>query len=169
MAKKKMGGLGKGLDSLFADLSDDTGSEASGSTLLLREGVFNSMGPDVTVYIAERILDGRLNGLMIYDARPENPIPITILAREGRLTSTPNNQQIVVDHGARQTFHADTQVLERLNFDRYTIDLPDSGPISQRWAEPEDIAGPAYFFCSDDARYVTGQVLLVDGGASATF
>lgn len=24
MAKKKMGGLGKGLDSLFADLSDDT-------------------------------------------------------------------------------------------------------------------------------------------------
>ncbi|MBL8585046.1 MAG: SDR family oxidoreductase [Rhizobiaceae bacterium] len=39
----------------------------------------------------------------------------------------------------------------------------------RRWAEPEDIAGPAYFFCSDDARYVTGQVLLVDGGASATF
>ena len=37
MAKKKMGGLGKGLDSLFADLSDDTGSEASNSTLPLRE------------------------------------------------------------------------------------------------------------------------------------
>ena len=34
MAKKKMGGLGKGLDSLFADLSDDTGSEASNSCLL---------------------------------------------------------------------------------------------------------------------------------------
>ena len=37
MAKKKMGGLGKGLDSLFADLSDDSGSEASNSTLPLRE------------------------------------------------------------------------------------------------------------------------------------
>lgn len=37
MAKKKMGGLGKGLDSLFADLSDETGSEASNSTLPLRE------------------------------------------------------------------------------------------------------------------------------------
>lgn len=34
---------------------------------------------------------------------------------------------------------------------------------------PEDIAGPAAFFCSDDARYVTGQILLVDGGVSATF
>ncbi len=37
MAKKKMGGFGKGLDSLFADLPDDTGSEASSSTLPLRE------------------------------------------------------------------------------------------------------------------------------------
>ena len=37
MAKKKLGGLGKGLDSLFADLPEDTGSEASSSTLPLRE------------------------------------------------------------------------------------------------------------------------------------
>ena len=29
MAKKKMGGLGKGLDSLFADLYDDTGNAAA--------------------------------------------------------------------------------------------------------------------------------------------
>jgi NAD(P)-dependent dehydrogenase (short-subunit alcohol dehydrogenase family) len=34
---------------------------------------------------------------------------------------------------------------------------------------PEDIAGPAVFFCSEDAAYVTGQILLVDGGVSATF
>jgi NAD(P)-dependent dehydrogenase (short-subunit alcohol dehydrogenase family) len=38
-----------------------------------------------------------------------------------------------------------------------------------RAGRPEDIAGPAYFLCSDDARYVTGQILLVDGGVSATF
>ena len=37
MAKKKLGGLGKGLDSLFADLPDDVGGEASSSTLPLRE------------------------------------------------------------------------------------------------------------------------------------
>jgi NAD(P)-dependent dehydrogenase (short-subunit alcohol dehydrogenase family) len=34
---------------------------------------------------------------------------------------------------------------------------------------PDDVAGPAVFLCSDDARYVTGQILLVDGGVSATF
>jgi len=38
-----------------------------------------------------------------------------------------------------------------------------------RAGQPEDIAGPAYFFCSDDSRYVTGQIMLVDGGVSATF
>jgi 3-oxoacyl-[acyl-carrier protein] reductase len=35
----------------------------------------------------------------------------------------------------------------------------------KRTLEPEDIAGAAVFFASDDARLVTGQVLCVDGGA----
>jgi len=38
-----------------------------------------------------------------------------------------------------------------------------------RAGTPDDVAGPAVFFCSDAARYVTGQILLVDGGVSATF
>lgn len=39
----------------------------------------------------------------------------------------------------------------------------------RRYGKPIDMAGPAYFLCSDDAQYVTGQILGVDGGASATF
>jgi len=39
----------------------------------------------------------------------------------------------------------------------------------RRFAKPADMAGPAFFLCSDDSRYVTGQIMLVDGGASATF
>jgi 3-oxoacyl-[acyl-carrier protein] reductase len=35
----------------------------------------------------------------------------------------------------------------------------------KRTLEPEDIAGAAVFFASDDAQLVTGQVLCVDGGA----
>lgn len=34
----------------------------------------------------------------------------------------------------------------------------------KRWAEPEDIAAVHAFLASDDARYVTGQVIWVDGG-----
>ena len=35
----------------------------------------------------------------------------------------------------------------------------------KRTLEPEDLAGTAVFFASDDANFVTGQVLCVDGGA----
>lgn len=39
----------------------------------------------------------------------------------------------------------------------------------RRPAPPEEIALAAVFFCGDDCAYVTGQILSVDGGLSATF
>jgi NAD(P)-dependent dehydrogenase (short-subunit alcohol dehydrogenase family) len=36
-----------------------------------------------------------------------------------------------------------------------------------RWGEPEDIAGGILFLASDDAAYMTGGELLMDGGVSA--
>ena len=34
----------------------------------------------------------------------------------------------------------------------------------KRLGEPEDVADVVAFFVSDDSRYLTGQVLSVDGG-----
>ena len=36
-----------------------------------------------------------------------------------------------------------------------------------RVGEPRDIADVISFLCSDDARYVSGQVIYVDGGVTA--
>lgn len=34
----------------------------------------------------------------------------------------------------------------------------------QRWGQPEDVAGAAIYLASDAARYVTGQMIMVNGG-----
>ncbi len=40
----------------------------------------------------------------------------------------------------------------------------EANPV-RRVGYPEDIAAAAAFLCSDEASYITGQTLYVDGGA----
>ena len=37
----------------------------------------------------------------------------------------------------------------------------------RRIGEPEDIAGATAYLCSDDARWISGSVIMIDGGLSA--
>lgn len=39
----------------------------------------------------------------------------------------------------------------------------------RRAGQPEEVAGVAYFLAGEDASYITGQVIVVDGGLSITF
>lgn len=47
---------------------------------------------------------------------------------------------------------------------REVLDRAEKSAVLGRVAEPEDIARVARFLCSDDARHITGQVIVVDGG-----
>ncbi len=112
--------------------------KAQVSSLLFREGVFNQLGQGLTVYIRERASDGELHGLMIHDTRKVGAPPSTILAKRGLIVGDEDGQEVLVYDGSRQEFDSESGTMRRLNFQRYTIDLPDSAPVRQRWKEPEE-------------------------------
>ncbi len=108
------------------------------STLLFKEGVFNQLGKGLTVYIKEKTSDGDLAGLMIHDTRDKSKLPSTILAKRGIIMINDNNQQVIVFNGSRQTYNPKSSTLQRLSFDRYTIDLPKDNTTHKRWAQPDE-------------------------------
>jgi NAD(P)-dependent dehydrogenase (short-subunit alcohol dehydrogenase family) len=58
----------------------------------------------------------------------------------------------------------------RTNINAAVQSLPDGGsahfafPPARRWGDPADLACPITFLASQDAAYITGSVLVVDGG-----
>ena len=71
------------------------------AAVLLQEGVFSSIGDDLTVYARYRDRDGTLRGILVHDAR-EPGAPVTILAEAGRITPGPNGPRVTLENGQRQ-------------------------------------------------------------------
>lgn len=120
------------------------------STLLLREGVFNDISDDLTVYIRDRVDAVTMRGILIHD-RGSADRPITILAQQGKLyTPSGGAPQIIITDGLRQEFDPDTGNLRRLSFDQYSLDLgrfsSPPGPIRL------DIDERSVFSLIDDLR-----------------
>lgn len=112
--------------------------KAQYSNALFRQGVFNRVGDDFTVYIKDKNIDGEMAGLMIHDSRKTNKNPSTIVAQKGIIINNDDGMQVVVYDGSRQEYDRQKQILQRLNFERYVIDMPDSGPVATRWREPDE-------------------------------
>jgi lipopolysaccharide export system permease protein len=71
------------------------------AAILLQEGVFSSVGNDLTVYARARDRDGTLRGILVHDERDAGQ-PVTIIAEQGRITSTPLGPRVVLLNGVRQ-------------------------------------------------------------------
>ncbi len=112
--------------------------KAQYSSLILRDGIFNQLGDDLTVYIHRRASDGEMQGLLIHDTRGDAAMPVTIIAKRGVIVSDERGQQVIVYDGSRQEYNPETGALGRLDFERYSLDLPEAGPVRQRWREPDE-------------------------------
>ncbi|MBT6139476.1 MAG: LPS export ABC transporter permease LptF [Rhodospirillaceae bacterium] len=101
------------------------------SDLLLREGVFNAIGPGVTVYVRERKQSGELTGIIVHDER-DPKVAVTLMAERGALVMNDRSPRVFMRAGNRQSRNAETGHTDLLYFDRYTIDLGVLGNEARR-------------------------------------
>lgn len=109
------------------------------SSVLLQEGVFNTLAPGITVYVSERKPDGELLGILAHDARDPKR-PVTMMAEMGELIRAENGQpRVLMINGNRQMVERNRNQLSLLYFDRYTLDLgtakSNDGPRSREAQE----------------------------------
>lgn len=69
--------------------------------VLLQEGVFSTVGSDLTVYARKRETDGTLRGILVHDQR-EAGGAVTILAQAGRIGQGPEGPRVTLYDGVRQ-------------------------------------------------------------------
>ena len=107
------------------------------TNVLLREGVFNSIGDKVTVFVRARQPDGELAGVIVQDDRDENE-SITLLAERGALILDGKDPKVSMVNGNRQARDNKTGRVNILYFDRYAVDLGAIGDAVERTARDQN-------------------------------
>ena len=108
------------------------------STVLLQEGVFNTISDGITVYLRERSPSGELHGILVHDNRvPERPV--TMMAERGALVTAEGGPRVVMVNGNRQEVEREKGRLSLLYFDSYTVELTSfDDQLAGRWREPKE-------------------------------
>jgi len=120
----------------FKDLQNQIRNDYS--SVLLQEGTFNSVTPDLTVYIRERKSDGALQGILVHDTRDQKR-PVTMMAERGMLVRGAESPRVLMINGNRQQVDQDGHRLSLLYFDRYTVELTAlQETVHTRWREPKE-------------------------------
>jgi len=108
------------------------------TNVLLKEGVFNSVSKDLTVYIRERTGKSELRGILVHDNRNASK-PATLIAQRGVMVQTLIGARVLMFEGNRQEVDRETGKLSILYFDRYSFDLGGiSNKPNARFREPRE-------------------------------
>jgi len=92
------------------------------AAVLIQEGVFNTLGEGLTVYVRKRDADGTFHGILVHDER-DRGAPATILAGRGRLLIAGELPQVRLENGTRQELDPRTGRLRLLTFAENTLTL----------------------------------------------
>jgi lipopolysaccharide export system permease protein len=94
--------------------------------VLVQEGVFSSVGSDLTVYARRRDADGTLRGIIVHDQR-EAGGAVTILAQAGRIGQGADGPRVTLYDGVRQQMEKGASGapprLTVLSFSENSVDL----------------------------------------------
>jgi len=120
----------------FKDLQNQIRNDYA--SVLLQEGTFNSITPNLTVYVRERGAEGELQGILVHDTRDKTR-PVTMMAERGMLVHSTEGPRVLMINGNRQQLDEDGHHLSVLNFDRYTVELNQlQETVHTRWREPKE-------------------------------
>lgn len=97
------------------------------SQIMLREGAFNQLTRDLTVYVRGRGQSGELQGILVHDTRSEQG-NVTLMAEQGRIIGKGDEPRIMLLNGSRQEIEGQSGELSVLYFDSYSLEF---GPIVQ--------------------------------------
>ena len=149
---------------------------------------------DVTLEDWRRVIDTNLTGLFLCSQAAGR---IMVEQGRGRIVnlSSVNGQRAITGRGAYTAAKGGVQMLTRimaaeLGAFGVTVNAIAPGPVDtpmvkqmhtaatreawhrslpiKRYAQPEEVAAAALFLVSDDAAYINGHILNVDGGFDAT-
>ncbi len=110
--------------------------------VLLREGVFNTIAKNITVYVRARQESGELSGIIVHDNRDQNQ-QVTLIAERGAFVVTEAGPRVFMQNGNRQSRDNVTGRTSLLYFDRYTVELGGSKSVAQRaWRDQNELFLP---------------------------
>ncbi len=96
--------------------------KAEYSAVFLREGQFNEVSDDITVYFRERLDNGELTGILVHDNRDSGQ-PVTMIAARGVIAQTESGPRVLMFDGSRQEFSREPGTMTVLYFEQYALSL----------------------------------------------